>query len=116
MTTRRASCSCGKLQVVCEGEPVRTAMCHCFDCQRRTGAVFSTQAFFNRQQISSISGSATQFTRPAESGRSVTFRFCPACGSTVYWEPEAFPDLVAVAIGAFADPSFAAPTHSVWER
>src|SRR5215475_8120562 len=116
MTTRRASCSCGKLQVVCEGEPVRTAMCHCLDCQRRTGAVFGNQAFFNRQQITSVSGPSTQFTRPSAAGRSVTFRFCPTCGSTVYWEAEALPALIAVAVGSFADPTFAAPEHSVWER
>jgi hypothetical protein len=23
MTTRRATCSCGKLEIVCEGEPIR---------------------------------------------------------------------------------------------
>jgi len=40
----------------------------------------------------------------------LTFRFCPVCGSTVYWTGEGFPGYVAVAIGAFADPAFPAPT------
>ena len=93
-----------------------TAVCHCFECQRRTGAVFGNQAFFKRPQITSISGTPTQFTRPSASGRSVTFRFCPACASTVYWEAEARPGLIAVAVGSFADPTFAAPKNSVWER
>jgi hypothetical protein len=78
--------------------------------------VFGNQAFFNRQQVTSISGQSTRFTRLADSGRSVTFRFCPTCGSTVYWEPEALPGLIAVAVGSFADPTFAPPKHSVWER
>jgi hypothetical protein len=116
MTTRRASCSCGGIQVVCEGEPVRISMCHCLDCQRRTGAVFGSQAAFNKQQIISISGSSTKFTRLSDVGRAVTFQFCPICGSTVYWEAEAFPGLVLVAVGSFADPAFAAPTISIWER
>jgi hypothetical protein len=114
--TRCAACSCGKLQVICDGEPVRVSMCHCLECQRRTGAVFGNQAWFNRQQITSISGSSTQFTRLSDSGRSVTFHFCPTCGSTVYWEREGFPDLIKVAVGAFADPDFPAPRHSVWEK
>jgi hypothetical protein len=115
MTTRRASCSCGDLQVVCEGEPVRISMCHCLECQRRTGAVFGNQAWFNRQQITSISGNSTQFSRLSDAGRSVTFQFCLVCGSTVYWEAEALPGLIAVAVGSFGDPAFAAPKHSGWE-
>jgi hypothetical protein len=50
--TRRAACSCGQLHLSIEGEPVRISMCHCFECQRRTGAVLSNQARFAREQIS----------------------------------------------------------------
>src|SRR5262245_27127717 len=38
MTTRRAACSCGQLHLAIEGEPSRISMCHCLECQRRTGA------------------------------------------------------------------------------
>jgi hypothetical protein len=103
MTEHRASCSCGNLQVVCEGEPVSISMCHCLECQRRTGAVFGNQAWFGRQQVISIAGDSTQFVRVADTGRSVAFRFCPTCGSTVYWEAEGFPGHIAVAVGAFAE-------------
>jgi hypothetical protein len=116
MTEHRASCSCGNLQVVCEGEPVSISMCHCLECQRRTGAVFGNQAWFGRQQVISIAGDSTQFVRVADTGRSVAFRFCPTCGSTVYWEAEGFPGQIAVAVGAFADPTFPAPKLSGWER
>jgi hypothetical protein len=44
MTTRRTACSCGQLHLTIEGEPSRIAMCHCLECQRRTGAVISNQA------------------------------------------------------------------------
>jgi hypothetical protein len=116
MITRRAACSCGQLQLTCEGDPVRVSMCHCLECQRRTGGIFGNQARFEVQQIKQISGSSTTFVRRADSGGLVTFRFCPVCGSTVYWEAESFPGLIAVAIGAFADPGFPAPNHSVFER
>ena len=115
MTTRRAACNCGELEIACEGEPVRVSMCHCLECQRRTGSAFSNQAWFSQQQITSISGNPTQFTRRSDAGRSVTFRFCPKCGSTVCWEAEAFHGHVAVAVGSFADPSFPAPAFSGWE-
>jgi hypothetical protein len=90
-------------------------MCHCLECQRRTGAVISNQARFPREQVT-IVGKATAWMRTAESGNALTFHFCPTCGSTVYWENEGFPGYVAVAIGNFADPSFLAPTIAVWEE
>jgi hypothetical protein len=115
MTTRCATCNCGQLRVVCEGEPVRVSMCHCLECQRRTGAVLSNQARFNRNQIT-IEGRSTCYARVADSGNGLAFRFCPVCGSTVYWELEEFPDVIAVAVGAFGDPTFRAPQYSVYER
>ena len=115
MITREATCSCGQLHIVAAGEPVRISMCHCLECQRRTGAVISNQARFRRAQLT-VSGTATEWTRTAESGNVLTYSFCPVCGSTVYWENSGFPDLIAVAIGAFADPNFPPPTISVWEE
>jgi hypothetical protein len=44
-----------------------------------------------------------------------TFRFCPDCGATVFWTLAAVPDAIAVAIGAFADPTFPPPTISVYD-
>jgi hypothetical protein len=111
----RATCNCGRLEVICDGDPVRVSLCHCLECQRRTGSVFGAQAWFERQNITS-SGSSTPYARASESGARVTFQFCPACGSTVYWQAERFPALVAVAVGGFADPGFAQPQISVWEK
>jgi hypothetical protein len=115
MTIRRAACSCGQLHLAIEGEPSRISMCHCLDCQRRTGAVISNQARFRSEQVT-FGGQATAWKRTAESGNTLTFHFCPICGSTVYWEGGGFPDYVAVAIGTFADPNFPAPTIAVWEE
>ena len=105
MSTRHAACNCGQLHLTCEGEPVRISMCHCLECQRRTGGVFSNQAWFQRQQIVDIAGTSTRFMRSSDSGHSVTFRFCPVCGSTVYWEAERFADWIAVAVGGLRRPN-----------
>ncbi|MCC6527187.1 MAG: GFA family protein [Polyangiaceae bacterium] len=114
MTTRRARCSCGELEIVTEGEPLRISMCHCLACQARTGSAFGLQARFAQASVR-VSGPSTAYVRTADSGQRVTFHFCPRCGSTVYYELEALPDVVAVAVGAFADPSFPAPRVSVYE-
>ena len=115
MTGRLASCSCGQLRLTCEGEPVRISICHCLECQKRTGSVFGAQARFARQGVS-IEGRSSEWTRVGDSGGAATFHSCPVCSSTVYWAPSEAPDLLYVAVGAFADPSFPPPFVSVYEE
>jgi hypothetical protein len=114
MTTRRAACSCGQLHLVVEGEPLRISVCHCLACQRRTGSVFGVQARFPRDRVQ-IAGRSTAYTRTGDSGGSATFHFCPECGATVYYEIDQLPDVLAVPVGVFAEPTFPAPRVSVYE-
>ncbi len=111
---RRASCCCGQLSLSCEGEPIRISMCHCLACQQRTGSAFGVQARFRKEQVQAITGRTTQYARVGDSGGRARFHFCPDCGSTVYWQIDDMPDVIAVAVGAFADPSFPAPKVSVY--
>ena len=115
MTTRRAACSCGQLFLETEGDPVRISVCHCLACKQRTGSAFGAQARFRNEQVRGPSGRYSEFKRKGDSGGTATFRFCPDCGATLCWRADALPEFVTVAMGAFADPHFPAPTISVYE-
>ncbi len=114
MTTRNASCSCGQLSLTTTEDPVRVSICHCLACQRRTGSVFAAQARFRRESVA-IKGKATQFVRVGDEGGRATFRFCPVCGATVSYTMDGMDDVIAVPVGAFAEPGFPQPTISVYE-
>lgn len=114
MTDRLASCSCGKLTVRTRGEPVRVSICHCLNCQRRSGSVFSAQARFPADAVS-IDGDSTEFVLVGDEGTSARFHFCPVCGATVFYRMDAVPGMVAVPVGAFADPGFPRPGVSVYD-
>ena len=113
---------------------MRISVCHCLACQRRTGSAFGVQARFPSERVRAA-GEAAIYERRGDSGGAARFRFCPRCGATVYWTtappgqppgeaPHAVPgepggavaDLVAVAVGAFADPAFPPPSVSVYEE
>jgi hypothetical protein len=116
MTVRSARCHCGELELICHGEPRRISMCHCRDCQRRTGSAFSVAAFYERAQVSIGGGASGMFERDSASGFPVRFHFCRRCGANVYWEAARMPELLGVAVGAFADAEFPAPEQSVWTQ
>jgi hypothetical protein len=125
MATRKSSCNCGKLSVTYEGpDPQRISLCQCYECQKRTGSVFSVQARLPIEHVT-VEGESTTWTFPDDSRKPVDFRscdsggatyhFCPECGSTVYWEISIAPDFLGVAIGGFTDPTFPPPMISGFE-
>ena len=114
MSTRHAACSCEQLRLTLEGKPLRVSICHCLACQRRTGSVFGAQARFDAEQVTT-EGVSRQYIRVSDGGEGV-FHFWPHCGATVFYTTEVLPGVVAVPVGAFADPSFPSPTRSVWEE
>lgn len=115
MTTRLATCNCGQLKVYATGEPIRISVCHCLACQRRSGSVFAMQARFERPNVK-IEGADQEWVRITDSGSRCIQHFCPECGSTVYYQLSTAPDVFAVPVGAFADPSFPEPKFSVYEE
>lgn len=110
-----AACSCGQLTAACRGDPVRVSACHCLNCQRRTGGPFAVQARFPVGRVT-ISGERASWVRQNESGSSATFSFCPTCSSIVFYHNSPMPDLLAIPLGAFADPSFPAPWVQVFQN
>jgi hypothetical protein len=112
---RIARCSCGQLTTKVQVDPVGIVACHCLACQRRTGSPFGLGAYFNRHDVH-ISGVPESYVRPTDAGFEFTSHFCRTCGTSLYWSSGKNPDLIGIAVGAFADPSFPPPTRSVWER
>ena len=70
------------------------------------------QARYPKVQVQ-VEGRYSDYVRENDEGEERTFHFCPDCGSTVWYQTD--PELIAVRIGNFADPSFPPPRVSVWE-
>jgi hypothetical protein len=113
---RDAACHCGQLRLRLAGAPQLVSSCHCQACQRRTGAVFGSSSFFAKNQVVATAGEHRTYRRQGDSGAWLVFHFCPTCGSNVFWENARLPDIVNVAVGAFADSDFPAPARTVWTQ
>jgi len=114
MTTRTAACCCGQLSIVVHGEPRGVGVCHCLECQRRTGSTFAQLAAFDAPF--EVIGRASEYLRTGDAGATFRFRFCPVCGTNLFHTEEGENERsVGVAVGAFADPSFPAPQVSIYD-
>ena len=118
--TKTAHCCCGALRVEVSADPDVVGVCHCGECQRRTGSVFGVAAFFKKEHVRA-EGPSNIYVRDGQEGRKVRAHFCPTCGTTVFGRPtlgqaDIRPDGIGVAVGAFQDANFPRPTLSIWEE
>jgi len=96
-------CLCGAVRIEMSGEPYRVGICHCLDCRKHHGAVFSTFAVFPAEEV-------------AVTGETRSYRdrhFCPVCGASVYSRSE---DEIEVHLGALDAPNQMTPTYELWTR
>lgn len=113
---RTASCLCGDLRITVEGDPALVNMCSCEECQRRSGSVFQIGAFFDESQMKSVEGEFNVYSRTGGSGNMIDLHFCPNCGVSVFFRPQARPTVLGVHGGCFADPNFSKPDTAGWTR
>ncbi len=113
MEEREAACNCRQLRVTVTGDPLVVTVCHCLACQRRTGSAFGLNARFAKENVR-VEGEFKQYTRISDDGEERLYRFCPECGATVFYGFDE--QVLAVPVGAFADPSFPAPNREIYEH
>ena len=112
----QASCQCGNLTAgIADGAEPMVVLCHCIDCQKRSGSPFGAMAYYPEGSVT-VAGEAREYARPTDSGNTFTTGFCPSCGSTVYAKASGFPGITGVTVGTIADPAFPAPARSVYEQ
>ena len=94
-------CLCGDVRLVATGAPYRVGLCHCLDCRKHHGAVFSASAMFPEDAVT-IEGEPREYE-----GRF----FCPRCGGSVFARSE---DEIEVHLGTFDAPDRLTPTYESW--
>ncbi|KAJ5247409.1 hypothetical protein N7468_002392 [Penicillium chermesinum] len=77
------SCFCKNVRVEYDGEPIVTALCHCIDCRKLTGGLYSYNFLVNTADLR-ITGNPKAVPKSADSGNSIKNYFCPDCGTPLY--------------------------------
>ncbi len=85
------------------GPPAFSAICCCRDCQSRSGSAFGLSAYYAVEKVIARTGTPTTYRRISDKHRYLDFRFCPTCGTTVWWEAEFLPGKIGIAGALFGD-------------
>ena len=103
---KTGSCSCGHVsfQVVLPFEKV--VICHCDNCQKRTGSAFGLMIYFKADQVRFSPENLSVYHYKAESGNAMQSHFCRTCGASVFLTGDLNTGLIGVAGGCFDDDRF----------
>lgn len=106
-------CLCGAVRFRSTAGPITTRACWCRLCQYIGAGGATVNAGFPREAVA-IEGTLADYPSVADSGNAMHRRFCPTCGTHLFSEAEARPQLIFIRVGALDDPSLAAPEASIW--
>ncbi len=99
---RTGGCQCGAVRFKIRGSLGRASICHCRMCQKAFGAFYAPLVNLGAADLVWTRREPKRF----RSSTAVSRGFCPECGTPLTYEA---PDGIALAIGAFDDPSALAP-------
>ena len=102
-------CHCGAVKYAMSAETLHSALCHCSDCRRHSGAPVVGWGLVRNDQIT-IEGE-TRVYASSEHGRR---HFCPQCGTSLFYTNETiFPAMTDVQIATLDDPDAIAPQAQI---
>jgi len=104
------SCLCGAIRYQLAAPLEEMHHCHCSRCRKAHGAAFSTFARTTRAGLRFRSGA--EKLRHFRSSPPVRRSFCGDCGSSLFFQFDALPEAVWVAVGSMDDdPGMKAQAH-----
>lgn len=108
-------CVCGAVTLKLAGEPIGTRQCWCRQCQQIAAGGPTHNAIFKGEDVA-ISGALASSTWKAGSGNTLTFNFCPSCGTQVYAQSSARLHLKTVRLGMIDEPHGLKPQVIIWTQ
>jgi hypothetical protein len=106
-------CACGAVTIAIDAESLMARQCWCRQCQTIAAGGPTNNAMFAAASVQ-INGTLGAATWPAASGNTLTFHFCPGCGTQVYAQSSARPHIRTIRIGVIDQPHDLAPQAVIW--
>ena len=106
-------CLCGAVRFQFPAAPIAARACWCRVCQYLAAGNASVNAMFRTEGLT-VTGELGDYVCQADSGNTMRRRFCRACGTQIFSESVARPDIVVVRVGTLDDREAMRPSSYIW--
>lgn len=107
-------CLCGAIRYRIDGPVMASAACHCRHCQYISGGAPAYVFVVGKKSIEITKGMPAHYDNDSDSGNRRRRYFCSTCGTPLFAEDNAFPDIVSVKAGSLDDPALYKPMAQFW--
>ena len=94
------SCLCGKVAFTIDGDLSPPSACHCGQCRKQSGHVWSS-TWTHQDNLSFTASDTLRWFRASETARR---GFCSECGSFLFWQHNE-EDTISISMGALSAPT-----------
>ncbi len=108
-------CQCGETSYSVTADPLFTYVCHCGDCQKRTGSAFSMGLVILSDSLQ-LQGEFTAWSRTSDKGNTNTRYSCAGCGNIIYGIGDKNPELAKLQAGTLDNTRALEPEVHIWTR
>ncbi|MDE8650695.1 GFA family protein [Novosphingobium album (ex Liu et al. 2023)] len=106
-------CACGAVTLEIAGEPLATRQCWCRQCQQIAAGGPTHNATFKADDVA-VTGALASAHWEADSGNTLTFSFCPICGTQIYGQSSGRMHLKTVRFGVLDEGHGLKPEMVIW--
>ena len=114
MTVLTGGCQCGEVRYEVASAPLELYVCHCRECQAQSASAFGISVIVSSADVRIVKGALKRWSRPADSGRTIDYFFCPNCGSRVFGGDKDREDTISVKGGSLDTPPDLARAVHIW--
>lgn len=108
-TKMEGGCLCGAVRYSLSGSPFDSDYCHCRMCRKSAGAFAVAWMDFKVGQVNWLSGKPTEYV----SSEHVRRGFCSACGSSLSFRDERYPEYLSLTTASLDDPNLVPPRYHI---
>ena len=107
-------CLCGAIRYRVDGSVLTSAACHCRHCQYVSGGAPAYVFVVGKKSVEITQGMPSHYDNESDSGNRRRRYFCSTCGTPLFAEDSAYPDIVSVKAGSLDDTSLYKPMAQFW--
>ncbi|MDD9905521.1 MAG: GFA family protein [Rhodospirillaceae bacterium] len=111
--TMTGACNCGAVTYAVKSESVLTYVCHCGNCQKRSGSAFGMGMFIPVDDLT-VEGDLTCWERISDTGRTNPRYSCATCGNVIYGLGDYTPGFAKLMPGTLQDTRDIRPDVHIW--